>query len=108
MNLPNTPAGEQARWLFGAVTDLPIPVAEVTADFDAAFLARVPPPAAASLNGTFAGLTTLKLDSITTSTPDALVFVVIANGTELSVSISDPAVIADIAAWIAPGGMIGT
>jgi dienelactone hydrolase len=88
VNLPNTPAGEQARWLFGAVTDLPIPAAEVTAHFDAAFLARIPPPAAASLNATFAGLTTLKLDSITTSTPDALVFVVTANGTELSVAIS--------------------
>jgi dienelactone hydrolase len=85
---PNTPAGDQARWLFGAVTHLPIPTSEVTAHFDATFLSHIPPPAAAALNTTFAGLTSLKLDSITTSTAATLVFTVTANAAEQDVSIA--------------------
>jgi len=88
VSFPDTPVGNQARWLFGAVTHLPFPASEVTAHFDATFLADVPPPAATTLSTTFAGLTSLKLDSITTATSDTLVFVVTANGAQQRVSIA--------------------
>lgn len=81
LEFPNTPAGRQARWLARAVVRLPIPAAQITAHFDRAFLAHVPAPATASLNGSFAGLTRLGLDSVTSSTPDAIVFRVTLNGT---------------------------
>ena len=80
MSFPSTPAGRQAQWLFGAVAHLPIPAAEFTGHFDRAYLALVPAPAAAALNASFAGLRTVRLDSITTSRPDTVVFVVTING----------------------------
>jgi hypothetical protein len=85
-HLPGTPAGTQASWLLGAVQHPPIPAAAVRAHFDQAFLAQVTP---ARLNSVFAGVTTVRLDSVTTSTPGALVFVVTANGqSKLSVSLN--------------------
>ena len=89
MSLPNTPVGSQARWFVGAVTHWPIPTAEIKAHFDSAFLAQVPP---AQLDATLKGVTALQVDSITSSTPNALVFVVTFNGTtKLSVTIAvDP------------------
>jgi alpha-beta hydrolase superfamily lysophospholipase len=78
---PNTPAGRQARWLARGVEHLPIPAAQIRAHFDRAFLAHIPAPAIASLNGGFAGLTRLGLDSVTSSNPDAIVFAVTLNGT---------------------------
>jgi hypothetical protein len=88
-SFPHTAAGSQAHWLFGAVKHQPIPAAEVTAHFDHAFLAQVPP---AELNTSFAGLSSLRLDSITTSTPTAMVFIVTANGsTRLRVSLATDA-----------------
>jgi pimeloyl-ACP methyl ester carboxylesterase len=89
VSFPDTPAGRQARWLFGAVLRQPIPDAAITAHFDRAYLATLPAPAAAALNESFVGLQRLQLDSITTSTPDQLVFLVTINGkTKLSVSIA--------------------
>jgi Beta-lactamase enzyme family/ORF 12 gene product N-terminal len=85
-SFPHTAAGSQARWLFAAVKHQPIPAAEVTAHFDRGFLAQVP---SAQLNASFAGLSSLRLDSVTTSTPDNLVFIVTANGsTRLRVSLA--------------------
>ena len=86
VSLPNTPAGSQARWFVGAVTHWPISTAEIEAHFDGTYLAKVPP---AQLDATVKGVTALQVDSITTSTPDALVFVVTVNGrTKLSVSMA--------------------
>lgn len=88
-SLPSTPVGKQARWLVGAVMHLPIPAAEIDAHFDRAVLAALPKPAAASLNLIFAGLTRLRVDAITTSTRDLIVFVVTVNATsKVSVSIA--------------------
>jgi pimeloyl-ACP methyl ester carboxylesterase len=77
--VPDTPAGRQASWLAGAIHHLPVPAAEITAHFDQAFLAQVPAPAAAALNGSWAGLRTLRLDAITASTPQAIVFTITVN-----------------------------
>ncbi len=79
-SLPDTPAGQQARWLFGALRHLPIPAAEITAHFASSYLALVPAPATATLNASFTGLHRLHLDSITSSTPSTLVCVVTVNG----------------------------
>lgn len=88
-SFPHTAPGTQAHWLFGAATRHPIPAAEVTAHFDHAFLAQVP---AAELNTSFAGLSSLHLDSVTTSTASAMVFIVTANGsTRLRVSLATDA-----------------
>src|SRR6266511_1637457 len=80
VSFPDTSAGRQARWLFGAVLHQPIPDAAITAHFDRAYLATLPAPAPAALNASFVGLQRLQLDSITTSTPDTLVFIVTVNG----------------------------
>jgi uncharacterized protein len=79
-SFPNTPAGQQARWLFRAVRHVPITDAAITAHFDRAYLASLPAPAAATLNAGFVGVQHLRLDAITTSTPRTLVFVVTLNG----------------------------
>ncbi|HEY6276988.1 MAG TPA: serine hydrolase [Streptosporangiaceae bacterium] len=89
VSFPATPAGHQARWLFGAVTHLPIPVGELAAHFDTRFLTAVHPT---QLNTDLAGVGSLRLDSITSSQRTALVFLVTANGTtKLRVSLGvDP------------------
>jgi uncharacterized protein len=79
VSFPNTPAGRQARWLFGAVRHLPIPDTAITAHFAPAYLASLPAPAAATLNAGFVGVQHLRLDAITTSTLRTLVFVVTVN-----------------------------
>jgi len=85
-SFPGTPAGIQARWLFGAATHLPIPTAVVTAHFDQAFLAKVTP---AQLNAVLAETKSLRLDAVTLSTPGALEMTVTANGlTQLRVTIA--------------------
>lgn len=85
LSYPGTPAGRQAAWLAGAATHVPIPASELRAHFDAGFLAATTPDA---LNTSFAGLRTVKLDSITTSSAASLSFVVTADGTKLRVDIS--------------------
>jgi beta-lactamase class A len=75
---PDTAAGRQAHWLLGAVAHPPIPAAAIKAHFDATFLTQVP---ASRLNSVFATVSSLRLDSITQSTPGTLAFVVTANGT---------------------------
>jgi Beta-lactamase enzyme family/ORF 12 gene product N-terminal len=88
-SFPATPAGHQARWLFGAVTHHPIPDSQITAHFDRAFLAQVHP---AQLNTVLAGVTSLRLDSVTASQPTSLVLLVTANGTtKLQVSLGTDA-----------------
>jgi dienelactone hydrolase len=77
--LPDTPAGRQASWLAGAVRHLPVPAAEITAHFDQSFLAGGPAPAAAALNGSWAGLRSLRVDAITASTPQTIVFTITVN-----------------------------
>jgi pimeloyl-ACP methyl ester carboxylesterase len=77
--LPDTPAGRQASWLAGAVHQLPVPAAAIRAHFDQAFLAGMPAPAAAALNGSWAGLRSLRLDAITASTPQTIVFTITVN-----------------------------
>ena len=74
---PDTAAGRQAHWLLGAAAHPPIPAAAIKAHFDATFLTQVP---ASRLNSVFAVVRSLRLDSITKSTPDTLAFVVTANG----------------------------
>lgn len=81
VRLPATAAGRQAIWLAGAVAHLPLPAAAIDAHFDRAYLTRVPAPAAAALDQSFAGLRELRVDAITSSSADALTFVVTVNGT---------------------------
>ena len=76
-SLPGTPAGTQARWLLGALKHPPIPANQITAHFDRAFLGQVTP---ARLNTVFAGVRSVRVDSVMTSTPSALVVKVTANG----------------------------
>jgi len=78
---PNTPAGKQAAWLVGAVSHEPVATAEFPAHFDSAYLATLPAPAAATLNASWTGTTGLRLDSISSSVPDSIVFVVTVSGT---------------------------
>jgi hypothetical protein len=86
VSLPGTPPGQQARWFLGAVTHVPLPTAEIEAHFDRAFLAVVPP---AQLNATLQGVSAVQVDSIATSTSEAIVFVVTVNATtRLSVSLA--------------------
>ncbi len=86
VSLPATPAGRQAGWFVVAVTHWPIPTAAIKAHFDRAVLAVATP---AELNASLDGVTAVQVDSITTSTPDVLVFVATVNGkTKLSVSIA--------------------
>jgi hypothetical protein len=86
---PDTPAGRQAYWLLSAVAHPPIPVSAIKAHFDATFLRQVP---AARLDSVFAQVQSLRLDTITKSTPGILAFVVTANGTSrLNVSMATDA-----------------
>jgi Beta-lactamase enzyme family/ORF 12 gene product N-terminal len=86
VSFPDTPAGTQASWLFGAVKHVPIPDSELTTHFDSTFLAQVPP---AKLNSVLAGVGGLRLDSIPLSTADAISFDVTANGaTKLNVNMA--------------------
>jgi beta-lactamase class A len=85
VSLPNTPAGVQAHWFFGAVAQLPMADAEVTAHFDKTFLAAVSP---SQLNAALEKVKSLQLDSVTTATPSSLVMAATANGNvKLSVSL---------------------
>ena len=77
VSFPDTPVGRQAHWLLGAVAHPPIPVSAIKAHFDATFLAQVP---AARLNSVLVSVRSLRLDSITKSTPGTMAFVVTANG----------------------------
>jgi hypothetical protein len=79
VTFPDTPAGRQARWLVGAVPHAPISAAEIAAHFDRAFLVRV--SSVAALNASFEQVHRLRVDSITSSTPDTLAFVITVNGT---------------------------
>lgn len=81
VSFPNTPAGQQATWLVGAIRQGPLTAAEVKAHFDKTVIAALAAPAAESLNATFAGVKTVSVDSISTSTPAVIAFVVTVNGT---------------------------
>ena len=82
--LPSTPPGVQARWLLGAIEHQPIPAAAITAHFDQVFLAKIPP---AQLNAVLAHVTSLRLDTILTSTSEFVALAVTDNGQPQSVSL---------------------
>jgi hypothetical protein len=65
--LPGTPPGAQARWLLSAIEHEPIPAGTITAHFDQVFLGKIP---AAQLNGVLAHVTSLRLDTVLTSTSE--------------------------------------
>jgi len=89
VSFPDTPAGSQARWLYGAVQHLPVPAAAITAHFDSGYLATVPAPPAAALNASWTALRGLRLDAITASKPRDIVFTVTINGnTRASVQVA--------------------
>jgi hypothetical protein len=68
---PMTPAGEQASWLQTAMAHPPIPVAQIEAHFDSAFLDQVP---AAEVSSESAEIGPLRLVSVTTSQASGIVF----------------------------------
>ena len=83
--LPATPPGAQARWLLGAIAHLPIPAAAITAHFAPVFVAKVSP---AQLNAVLAHVTSLRLDSVLTSTSEFVALAVTDNGQPQTVSVS--------------------
>ena len=70
VNLPDTPAGAQLRWLMTAAGHLPLPDAQVPAHFDAAYLDQFSPPV---LNQILQAVTGLRLLSIRVSQPSTVV-----------------------------------
>jgi beta-lactamase class A len=82
--LPATPPGAQARWLLGAIEHQPIPTAAITAHFDQIFLGKIP---AAQLNATFAHVTSLRLNTVLTSTSEFATLAVTDNGQPQLVSL---------------------
>lgn len=76
---PSTPAGVQARWLFQAVGNPPIPAAVIRAHFAPAFLAKAPP---AAINAVLAGAGQLGLVSVTSKGPNFVAFVMSVRGAQ--------------------------
>jgi len=83
--LPGTPPGAQARWLLGAIEHQPIPAAAITAHFDRVFLGKIP---AAQLNGVLAHVTSVRLDTVLTSTSEFVTLAVTDNGQRQIVGLS--------------------
>jgi hypothetical protein len=83
--LPATPPGAQARWLLGAIEHQPIPAAAFTAHFDQVFLAKIP---AAQINGVLAHVTSVRLDTVLTSTSEFVTLAVTDGGQPQIVSLS--------------------
>jgi beta-lactamase class A len=83
--LPATPPGAQARWLLGAIAHLPLPAATITAHFAPVFVAKVSP---AQLNAVLAHVTSLRLDSVLTSTSEFVALAVTDNGQPQTVSVN--------------------
>ncbi|HTW08870.1 MAG TPA: alpha/beta fold hydrolase, partial [Acidimicrobiales bacterium] len=89
VSFPSTPAGKQAQWLLTAVQQHPIPPAEIAAHFDLTYLATLPPPAATTLNASFAAISQLQVDSIMSATSTSIALVVTVNAkTELELDLS--------------------
>ena len=76
---PSTPAGAQARWALQAINRQPISDSEVRAHFGQAMLAHATP---AQINESLVGYGQLRLVSITSSQPKALVFVISVRGAQ--------------------------
>ncbi|MEU6410722.1 serine hydrolase [Microbispora sp. NPDC046933] len=68
-DIPNSPVGEQLRWLLAAVAALPIPEDQIRAHFSASFLEQLPP---AQLNAALDAMGGVRLESLTQVTPTAL------------------------------------
>jgi Beta-lactamase enzyme family/ORF 12 gene product N-terminal len=85
VTLPGTPPGAQARWLLGAIEHQPVSAAAITAHFDQAFLAKIPP---AKLTAALGRVTSLRLDSVPESTSEFVVLFVTDNGQPQTVSLS--------------------
>jgi uncharacterized protein len=77
---PDTPAGTQARWFVAAVVHHPVSAEQIGAHFDSGFLAKVPAPAVKTLNASWQGIGTLRLERMTGATNDEVEFIVISNG----------------------------
>lgn len=104
-SFPNTAAGRQAAWLVHAVSHEPVPANEFPAHFDSAYLATLPAPAAATLNASWTGITGLRLDSISSSAPDSIVFVVTVSGaSQLSAALGKEA---SVTVTVDAHGLIG-
>jgi uncharacterized protein len=86
---PATAVGKQAQWLVTAVQHQPVPPAQVAAHFDSSYLATLPPPAATTLNASFAAVKQLQVDAVTSSTTTSIAFLVTVNAkTELQVNLA--------------------
>ena len=64
VSVPKTKAGSQLAWLLQAMSHLPVPVAQVNAHFDAAYLSQTPP---AQVNAELEKLGAVTLQSVVTS-----------------------------------------
>ncbi|MEV7806366.1 serine hydrolase [Microbispora sp. NPDC088329] len=84
-DIPNSPVGEQLRWLLAAAAALPVPEDQIKAHFSAAFLSQVPP---AQLNEIMKSLGGVRLESLTAVTPTALSGVVTTGQGRLELSMS--------------------
>ncbi|WP_204047896.1 serine hydrolase [Microbispora siamensis] len=84
-DIPNSPVGEQLRWLLAAAAALPIPEDQIRAHFSTGFLTQVPP---AQLNEALKSLGGLRLESLTQVTPTALSGVVTTAQGRLQLSMS--------------------
>ena len=71
-SIPDTPVGDQLRWLLDAMRNLPIPTPDVEAHFSAEFLARLP---ADQLNAVLADVgdgSTTRFLGVTVMTPTSI------------------------------------
>ncbi|XVQ88006.1 serine hydrolase [Microbispora siamensis] len=84
-DIPNSPVGEQLRWLLAAAAALPIPEDQIRAHFSAGFLTQVPP---AQVNEALNSLGGLRLESLTQVTPTSLSGVVTTAQGRLQLSMS--------------------
>jgi pimeloyl-ACP methyl ester carboxylesterase len=77
---PDTPAGKQARWFVTTVAHHPVSAQQIESHFDSGLLATVPAPAVQTLNASWQGIRSLRLERMTGATNDQVEFVVISNG----------------------------
>lgn len=83
--IPDSPVGEQLRWLLEASAALPIPEDQISAHFSAAFLEQISP---AQLNGVLQSLGGLRLESLADVTPTTLTGVVTTGVGRLQISMA--------------------
>lgn len=79
VEIPDTPAGDQARWLFAVAAKPPIPAEEIRAHFAPRFLAQVSPEA---LNALFARVRGFRIVAVASPSPNRLTGTLLVNGTD--------------------------